>query len=122
MKKRIYISGPMTGIPDNNFPAFFAMEERIRAAGDLPVNPARFPVQPTYDDTIRLDLEVIAMAADGAVFLRGWEHSKGANIEMDLIRSIGIPVMFEEQMTTDSDVSDLSDVSDNKRRRTDDQY
>lgn len=38
---------------------------------------------------------------DGAVSLRGWEHSKGANIEMDLIRSIGIPVMFEEQMNND---------------------
>ena len=98
MKKRIYISGPMSGLPENNFPAFFAMEERIRTAGDLPVNPARFPVQPSYDDYIRLDLEVIAMTADGAVFLKGWEHSKGANIEMDLIRSLGIPVMFEEQM------------------------
>lgn len=31
-------------------------------------------------------------------------------------------ISLEEQMTTDSDVSDLSDVSDNKRRRTDDQY
>ncbi|HCF9557714.1 TPA: DUF4406 domain-containing protein [Pseudomonas aeruginosa] len=31
MKHRVYLSGPMTGIPDFNYPAFNAEEKRIRA-------------------------------------------------------------------------------------------
>lgn len=31
MMHRVYLSGPMTGIPDFNYPAFNAEEKRIRA-------------------------------------------------------------------------------------------
>ena len=30
---RIYIAGPMSGLPDLNYPAFHAMAERLRAKG-----------------------------------------------------------------------------------------
>ena len=36
---RIYISGPMTGIPDGNRPAFDAVEERLTAQGFFVINP-----------------------------------------------------------------------------------
>lgn len=36
-----YISGPMRGIPDYNFPAFFAAEEALLEAGWNTINPAR---------------------------------------------------------------------------------
>ena len=38
--KRIYISGPMTGMPEHNFPAFHAAADRLRKAGWSVVNPA----------------------------------------------------------------------------------
>jgi len=38
--KRIYISGPMTGLPEHNFPAFHAAAERLRKAGWEVNNPA----------------------------------------------------------------------------------
>lgn len=37
--KRIYISGPMTGLPEKNFPAFNAEANRLRALGFDVVNP-----------------------------------------------------------------------------------
>lgn len=37
---RIYISGPMTGKPDLNCPAFDAAEKRLREHGHFVINPA----------------------------------------------------------------------------------
>lgn len=38
--KRIYLSGPMTGLPELNFPAFAAMTANLRADGHTVTNPA----------------------------------------------------------------------------------
>ena len=40
---RIYIAGPMSGLPDLNSPAFNAMAERLRAHGHHVENPAENP-------------------------------------------------------------------------------
>ena len=37
----VYIAGPMTGLPDLNYPAFNAAEEALTAAGHAVLNPAR---------------------------------------------------------------------------------
>ena len=37
---RVYISGPMTGVPDLNRPAFDAAEKRLTAQGHFVINPA----------------------------------------------------------------------------------
>ena len=42
--KRIYLSGPMSGLPELNFPAFHAEAARLRALGFEVVNPADFPL------------------------------------------------------------------------------
>jgi hypothetical protein len=39
--KRLYLSGPMSNLPDLNFPAFHSMAARLRAAGHQVVNPAQ---------------------------------------------------------------------------------
>ena len=42
---RIYISGPMTGKPDLNRPAFDAAEKRLTAQGHFVINPHRISEQ-----------------------------------------------------------------------------
>ena len=38
---RLYIAGPMTGLPDSNYPAFFRAADQFASAGHDPINPAR---------------------------------------------------------------------------------
>ncbi|MFA5027645.1 MAG: DUF4406 domain-containing protein, partial [Candidatus Methylomirabilota bacterium] len=45
---RVYISGPMTGIPEYNRAAFLAAEARLRALGLEPVNPWDFGEVPGW--------------------------------------------------------------------------
>lgn len=56
--KRIYISGPMSGMPEHNFPAFNAEAARLRALGYDVVNPAELNPEPekTWHDCLRTDL------------------------------------------------------------------
>ncbi|MBA2927098.1 DUF4406 domain-containing protein [Pseudomonas sp. CCUG 57209] len=52
--KRIYLSGPMTGLPGLNFPAFAAMTDNLRAGGHTVTNPAEVdPDGGTYYETHR---------------------------------------------------------------------
>lgn len=43
--KHLYISGPITGMPDLNFPAFHAAAAALRAAGYTVTNPAELDAQ-----------------------------------------------------------------------------
>ncbi|HEY7417690.1 MAG TPA: DUF4406 domain-containing protein, partial [Ktedonobacteraceae bacterium] len=38
---RVYISGPMTGLPQANYPLFHEAERVVREMGHEPLNPAR---------------------------------------------------------------------------------
>ena len=49
MKRRIYIAGPMTGLPALNFPAFHAAASALRALGHQVVNPAEINADTTAD-------------------------------------------------------------------------
>jgi len=93
--KHIYISGPMTGLPEHNFPAFFAAEERLRQAGFQPLNPARNFDGDTdlkRSEYIRADLELL-LQCDGIAMLPGWEKSRGAKLEYMLAWELRLPVL-----------------------------
>jgi len=79
---KLYIAGPMTGLPDFNFPAFHAVAATLRAAGHDAVNPAEINPDTAADwcDCMFEDLKQLS-GCDGIVMLPGWDKSPGAQIE-----------------------------------------
>lgn len=80
--KRIYIAGPMTGLPDLNFPAFNRAAAILRAVGYVAVNPAEINPDPAakWQDCMFRDLAELD-TCDAILMLHGWEKSPGAQIE-----------------------------------------
>jgi hypothetical protein len=89
---RIYISGPMTGIEDHNFPAFRVAGERFRKAGWDVANPAENFGGRTdlpREAYLRSDVAMLAQC-DAIALLPGWEESRGATLEAIIATEIGL--------------------------------
>jgi len=86
----VYISGPMSGLPLDNFPAFNRMEGLLDAIGANPLNPAKMPKGLSYRVYMQLDLVLVA-ASDVIISLPGHENSKGGRAEKYYGESIQIP-------------------------------
>lgn len=96
MKKTIYLSGPITGLPQNNYKDFALAQERIEALGHKVLNPHEFFEQKdvrdwTHNDFMRVCIAEM-MKADLVVTLPGWEKSIGATIEVQIARLMYIEV------------------------------
>ena len=96
--ERIYIAGPMTGVPEHNFPAFHAAAQRLRKAGWEVVNPAEnFGGQTDLPRETYLRADVALLVTCNAIaMLSGWEESRGAKLEYLLARELGMPVLDAE--------------------------
>lgn len=95
-RRKIYISGPMSGYEGNNEGAFHDAEHRLRALGYEPLNPARHPVQDSWAAYLKLDIQDV-LRADAVAVLPGWEASRGAKLEVHVAHALEIPVMPIEQ-------------------------
>lgn len=96
MKKTIYLSGPITGLPQNNYKEFALAQERVEALGYKVLNPHEFfegkdTRQWDHPDFMRVCIAEM-MKADLIVTLPGWEHSIGAKMEVDIARILNIEV------------------------------
>lgn len=81
-----YLSGGMSGYPDNNFPVFREATNRLRSMGYSIVSPAELDEQEsivgkTWGDFLARDVKIVADEVTGIVFLPGWEKSRGARLE-----------------------------------------
>lgn len=122
-RKKFYIAGPMTGIPQFNFPAFDAAAASLRSYGYLVVSPVELddpssraaalsnetgdPEQynadtgETWGDLLARDVKMIADEVSGVVALEGWEESRGARLEVFVARTCGKPVYSYEEWLND---------------------
>lgn len=92
--KRIYIAGPMTGLPDLNYPAFNALAADLRQQGYHVENPAENPKPAcgSWAGYMRMAVRQLA-TCDFVVVLDGWHNSRGARIEVDLAVGLQMPVI-----------------------------
>jgi len=86
----IYISGPMSGYPEHNFPAFHDAAARLRAQGYDVINPAEIE-QPdlSWEACMRKDIAEL-MRADAIALLPGWQRSRGARMEVTIASLLGM--------------------------------
>lgn len=98
--KRIYISGPMTGVPDLNFPAFHAEAERLRGLGYEVVNPAELNPDPSagWHECMRRDLAEL-LTCDALALMDGWQKSAGAHLEMHVAHRVGMEIVIAREVT-----------------------
>lgn len=101
---KIYISGPMTGLPEYNHPLFNRVAADLRAMGYEVINPAEIVLKDIPKDYVPLheidakrvweaymkECLKLLMDANVIAYLPGWRKSKGARIEMFTAEEVGI--------------------------------
>lgn len=106
---RYYISGPMTGYPGDNRPAFVAVTARLRAAGNRVVDPTELDMaynsageigdntpSPLWRMFIARDVSIVLSSQfDRIMVLDGWERSRGARMEIMAAVMCGTRVVDE---------------------------
>lgn len=93
----LYISGPMTGRPELNYPAFALAAKQLRDVGYIVVSPHEVtPVhtaEPTWLDFMHADLEAFGRYRCNAIAtLDDWHESKGAKAEVGLGMLLHLPI------------------------------
>lgn len=86
---RLYIAGPMSGLPDFNYPAFHAAEAQLWAAGYETLNPANNGEQDSWEGYMRAAIAQV-IQADGIAYLPGAYSSRGARLELRLAEELGM--------------------------------
>lgn len=113
---KVYLAGPMRGIPEFNFPAFFRYAAELRAQGFEVFNPAekdndrhgtdiskgnatgceeQAAAQHGFNlrEALFDDLRFITLEADAIALMPGWQNSKGVKAEKATAEALGLDVM-----------------------------
>lgn len=92
MSTKLYVAGPMSGLPEFNYPAFHSAAEYLRDRGFEVENPAENQPCENWTDYMRLSLVQISRV-DGLAVLDGWQMSRGAALEVHIAHALHLPVL-----------------------------
>jgi hypothetical protein len=121
---RYYICGPMSHMPQSNFPMFYAVARDLRSRGYEIISPAELdddedkaaamasstgsladhPKGKTWADFLSRDVKIVADEVQGLIFLPGWTKSRGAKLEA----FVGILCKHKFYEWTDGDIHPLT--------------
>lgn len=118
MSKVYYLAGPMSGIPQFNYPEFHRIASVLRDAGYQIESPAeldtpeqqKFAMESkngdagvfvrqtgiTWGDTLAKDVKLVSDKVDGIIAMHNWYISRGARLEVFVATLVGKPVYVYE--------------------------
>lgn len=115
---KLYLAGPMRGIPEFNFPAFHQAARLLRAKGHTVFNPAERDIERhggvdiskgnllgsvsvaaadhgfNLREALGEDLAWICAEAEGIALMRGFENSMGARAELATANALGLRIVY----------------------------
>ena len=93
-KYSLYLSGPMTGMPDLNRPLFNKITKLLRTKGYSVVNPPELDYnepQRSWEGCLRRDIKWL-LKCKAIAKLPGCAKSKGASLEIYIGKSLKFPI------------------------------
>lgn len=107
--RKCYLAGPMRGLPQLNFPAFFDAAQKLRDAGWFVFCPAELDIKANIEikdiysaeetrNIAKRDIDIILNELrsennDAIVMLSGCENSLGATAEISIARWVLLQVL-----------------------------
>lgn len=97
--KKIYISGPISGLPlETVYNNFTNAEVNLLEKGYKVVNPFNngLPTTATWEEHMRADLRLL-LDCDAIYMLEGWEKSRGARMEYALAVDLKMDIQYQHK-------------------------
>jgi len=119
-----YISGPMTGIEEFNYPFFNKVAKLLRQSGLDIVSPAETEESLGYEQGsqtwhwgqwMRYALQTLLLKANAIIMLPGWETSRGALLELEVAEACNMQVFKLVQEGIDIDMKEVYAIVPFKR-------
>lgn len=93
---KLYVSGPITGLPNKNIDQFNTTSEKLRNLGFEVLNPfdldqEGFNPENCWFKYLKRDLKEL-LSCDALCLLPGWEESKGARLEVIVALQLELPL------------------------------
>jgi hypothetical protein len=96
----IYISGKITGAPNQNKHKFSAAEEHLKKFANVVLNPHTLPANHDKSWCSYMKVCIISLCrADQVVVLDDWKNSRGAIREVLIAKWLNIPVVDIETLS-----------------------
>jgi len=93
-RMRVYVSGPMSGYAESNFPEFERVEMNLLLNNQIAISPHRNKPHLCATDYLRSDIIALTQC-DAITLLDGWENSIGACVEVAV--AISLSLVFVDQ-------------------------
>lgn len=103
---KIYISGKITGLPLKETRERFAdAQALLDGIGFEAVNPMKksLPANATWEQHMVKDIELL-FKCDAIYMMDNWIYSRGALIEYDIAKRLGLDIWFESNVRRDNDI------------------